>query len=138
MNDQLYSKQLLRLAALAVGSGRLAPCDVSGSARNPICGDRISVTLNLEAGRVTQFAHETLACVLTQASASILGERLAGEDKQAVQTLHRQVSTMLQNGEVPPAPFSDYSALMGAATHSNRHKCVLLPLEAVLDALSET
>ena len=137
MNDQLYSKQLLRLAALAAGAGRLAPCDVSGSASNPICGDRISVTLNLEEGRVTQLAHETQACVVTQASASILGAHLRGEDRQAIEILHQQVSTMLQSGEVPPAPFSDYSALLGVATHSNRHKCVLLPLEAVLEALSE-
>ncbi len=137
MSDQLYSKQLLRLAALAVGAGRLAPCDASGSARNPICGDQISVTLSLDAGRVTQFAHETRACVLTQASASILGEHLKSEDRQAVENLHQQVTAMLQSGEVPIAPFSDYSALIGAASHPNRHKCVLLPLEAVLDALSE-
>jgi SUF system NifU family Fe-S assembly protein len=137
MNDQLYSKQLLRLAASAVGAGRLVPCDVSGSAHNPICGDRINVTLNLKEDRVTEVAHETRACVLTQASASILGAHLRGENRQAVENLYRQVSAMLQNGQVPPAPFSDFGALLGVATHSNRHKCVLLPLDAVLDALSE-
>lgn len=137
MNDQLYSKQLLRLAASAVGAGRLAPCDASGSAHNPICGDRISVTLNLKADRVSELAHETQACVLTQASASILGAHLTDKNRTAVETLRRQVAAMLQNGEVPPAPFSDFGALQGVATHPNRHKCVLLPLDAVLNALSE-
>ena len=136
MNDQLYSKQLLRLAASAVGAGRLAPCDASGSAHNPICGDRISVTLNLNEDRVVEIAYETQACVLTQASASILGAHLAGEDKNAVEALRRQVEAMLQDGEVPPAPYSDFGALQAVATHRNRHKCVLLPLDAVLDALS--
>jgi len=138
MNDELYSKQLLRLAASAVGAGRLAPCDASGSAHNPICGDRITVTLNLNDDRVSAMAHETRACVLTQASASILGAHLTGQDRNAVETLRRQVVAMLQNGEVPPAPFSDFGALQGVATHRNRHKCVLLPLDAVLDALSES
>ena len=62
---------------------------------------------------------------------------MSGKDKNAVEILRRQVLVMLQNGEVPPAPFSDFNALLGAATHPNRHKCVLLPLDAVLDALSE-
>jgi nitrogen fixation NifU-like protein len=137
MNDQLYSKQLLRLAASAVGAGRLAPCDASGSAHNPICGDRISVTLKLHEDRVSEMAHETQACVLTQASASILGSHLNGKNRNAVETLRRQVVDMLQNGEAPPEPFSDFGALQGIATHHNRHKCVLLPLDAVLDALSE-
>ena len=135
MNDQLYSKQLLRLAASAVGAGRLAPCDASGSAHNPICGDRINVTLNLNENRVIEMAHQTQACVLTQASASILGAHLTGKDKSAVEKLRRQVVDMLQDGKVPPAPFSDFSALLGVANHRNRHKCVLLPLDAVLDAL---
>jgi NifU-like protein involved in Fe-S cluster formation len=63
---------------------------------------------------------------------------LSGKNKNAVETLRRQVEEMLQNGEVPPPPFSDFGALKGAATHPNRHKCVLLPLDAVLDALSES
>jgi len=136
MDDPLYSKQLLRLAASAVGAGRLEPSDASGTAHNPICGDRISVTLKLDQGRVTQLAHTTQACVLTQASASILSAQLAG-DKRAVEILQEQVSAMLQGGDIPPAPFTDYGALLGAASHHNRHKCVLLPLEAVLGALSE-
>lgn len=95
------------------------------------------MTLKLENGRVTELAHSTQACVLTQASASILGAQLAG-NKRAVEILQEQVSAMLKGGDIPPAPFTDYEALLGAASHHNRHKCVLLPLEAVLDALSES
>jgi NifU-like protein involved in Fe-S cluster formation len=43
---------------------------------------------------------------------------------------------MLHQGETPPAPFSDYAALKGAASFRNRHTCVLLPIEAVLKAFS--
>nr|TFG54497.1 MAG: iron-sulfur cluster assembly scaffold protein [Hyphomicrobiales bacterium] len=135
MDDPLYSKPLLRLAALAAGAGRLEPCDAQGSAHNPVCGDKISVTLHLEDGRLVQMAHQTQACVLTQASASILGAHLTG-NRQDVEALHRQVGAMLRGGDVPPAPFAEYAALIGAASHRNRHKCVLLPLDAVLDALS--
>jgi nitrogen fixation protein NifU and related proteins len=135
-DDPLYAKPLLRLAANAVGAGRLDPSDANGQAHNPTCGDRVSVTLRLDdGGRITQFAHETSACVLAQASASILGAHLEGSDAAAVQKLREQVDKMLHQGEIPPAPFADYSALAGAAIYRNRHTCVLLPIDAVLNAL---
>jgi NifU-like protein involved in Fe-S cluster formation len=135
-DDPLYAKPLLRLAANAVGAGRLDPSDAKGQAHNPTCGDRVSVTLRLDSeGRITQIAHETNACVLTQASASILGAHLEGANAAAVQTLHEQVERMLHEGDIPLAPFADYSALKGAAVYRNRHTCVLLPIDAVLTAL---
>ena len=136
MSDPLYAKELLRLAANAVGAGKLNPFDVEGHAHNPTCGDRVSVTLRLdELGRVTAMAHETSACVLAQASASILGAQLAGADRPTVQDLREAVATMLRDGRTPPAPFADYAALTGAAPFRNRHTCVLLPIDAVLSAL---
>ena len=136
MSDPLYAKDLLRLAANAVGAGRLDRFDVEGHAYNPTCGDKVSVTLRLdEQRRVTAMAHETSACVLAQASASILGAQLSGTDRRRVQDLREAVATMLQDGRPPPAPFADYAALNGAAPYRNRHTCVLLPIDAVLSAL---
>jgi NifU-like protein involved in Fe-S cluster formation len=135
MSDPLYAKDLLRLAANAVGAGRLDPFDAEGVAHNPTCGDKVSVTLRLdEHGRVTGIAHETNACVLAQASSSILGAQLAGANRHAVQDLRAAVETMLHDGPTPPAPFADYAALTGAAIYRNRHTCVLLPIDAVLIA----
>ena len=136
MSDPLYAKELLRLAAAATGAGRLADFDAEGSAHNPTCGDRVGVTLKLdEAGRIAAVAHETSACVLAQASASILGAHLAGADAAAVADLRAAVASMLREGDLPPPPFGDYAALQGAATYRNRHTCVLLPIDAVLNAL---
>ncbi len=136
MSDPLYAKELLRLAANAVGAGRLDPFDAEGVAHNPTCGDKVSVTLRLDRnGRVTAMAHETNACVLAQASSSILGAQLAGADRQKVQHLRASVETMLHDGRPPPAPFAEYAVLTGAALYRNRHTCVLLPIDAVLSAL---
>jgi NifU-like protein involved in Fe-S cluster formation len=138
VSDPLYAKDLLRLAAAATGAGRLDPFDAEGRAHNPTCGDRVGVTLRLGSdGRIAAMAHETTACVLAQASASILGAYLSGADTADVQRLRSQVAGMLGEGEPPPLPFADYAALKGAATYRNRHTCVLLPIDAVLDALSK-
>jgi len=136
MSDPLYAKDLLRLAAAANGAGSLVPADAQGSAYNPTCGDRVAVTLRLDAGgRIKEIAHQTSACVLAQASASILGTHLQGADAASVRQLRSDVAAMLDEGAAPASPFADYAALKGAAVYRNRHTCVLLPIDAVLDAL---
>lgn len=136
MSDPLYKKELLRLAADAHGAGRLANPDATGEAFNPTCGDRVIVDLSLKDGRITALAHDTKACVLSQASASILGETLKGAALDDVEKLANDVAAMLIAKTAPPAaPFDGYAAFEGATEHRNRHRCVLLPIEAVLAAL---
>ncbi len=132
MSDPLYKKELLRLAADATGSGRLTvPCG-TGTAHNPTCGDKVVMDVAIAEGRIVGVAHHTQACVLTQAAAAILGAEIAGLNREEVSDLHRAVTKMLRGSDPPPAPFDVFAVFDGVAGHKNRHKCVLLPIEAVL------
>jgi len=136
MSDPLYRKEILRLAADAHRAGYLTEPHVTGTATNPTCGDKVSVELAIDDnGRVAAIAHDAKACVLTQASASILGQSLKGATREDVEKLANDIAHMLVAKHAPPAPpFDAYSAFEGAVEHRNRHRCVLLPLEAVLAA----
>jgi nitrogen fixation NifU-like protein len=134
MSDPLYKKELLRLAADATGSGRLTvPCG-TGTAHNPTCGDKVVMDVAIADGRIVGVAHHTQACVLTQASAAIVGAEIAGLSREEVSALHTGVAKMLAGHAAPPAPFDVFAVFDGVADHKNRHKCVLLPIEAVLQA----
>jgi len=135
MSDALYKKDLLRLAADAAGAGRLAQADASATAHNPACGDRVTVDVALENGRITALAHHTHGCVLTQASAAILGADATGLDRADIQVLVAAVRAMLKGGEAPMAPFDTYTVFDGVAGYAGRHRCVMLPLEATLEAM---
>lgn len=138
MSDPLYGKPLLRLAADAVGAGRLAQFNAEATAYNPACGDRISVTLRSDdAGRITALGHETHACVLTQASASILAANAPGLDEVRLRKLQEEVAGMLRGDSGVTAPFENYEVLKPAAIHRNRHICILLPIDAALKALEQ-
>ena len=136
VSDPLYKTALLRLAADAAGAGVLAAPDASAMAANPACGDRVSVTVTMKDGRVAELAHDTHGCLLTQASAAILGTAGAGLDAAALATLEAGVRAMLKDGAPPPLPA--YGAFEGAASHPGRHVCVLLPIQALREALENT
>lgn len=135
MSDDLYRKELLRLAADAHGAGRLDKDHVTGHAHNPVCGDKVTIDLALAAGRITAIAQTTRACLLTQASASILGERLKNSTREDVEALRARVEAMLNENAAPPGlPFEAFSLFDGTVRFPSRHRCVLLPFDAVLAA----
>jgi nitrogen fixation NifU-like protein len=132
--DPLYRREILRLAANATGAGPLAHADASATVHNPTCGDRVTVELTLEAGRISALGHTTQACVLTQASAALLAGQALGQDRAELEALAGHVRAFLSGG---PAP-EGYGVFDGLTAHPGRHRCVLLPLEAALEALQGT
>lgn len=134
MSDLPYGTEVLRLAAEANGAGRLTPPCSTHTEHNPACGDRCTVDLRIENGRITAVRHETKACVLTQASASVLGATLPGRTREELAALREQVLAMLKGGAPPPEPYSRYAHLVDVARHPGRHTCVLLPIDAALKA----
>jgi nitrogen fixation NifU-like protein len=136
MSDPIYRRDLLRLAADAAGAGRLETPHGSATVHNPACGDRVTVDVRMEDGRIAVLTHHVQACVLTQASAAILGAEAKGLDRAGLLALRKSVAAMLEGtGPVPGPPFQAYGAFNGVAEHKGRHVCVLLPLEAALEAM---
>jgi NifU-like protein involved in Fe-S cluster formation len=135
MSDPLYRKELLRLAADAHCAGRLKDPHVTGHAHNPACGDKVTIDLDLSDGRIVRIAQDTKACVLAQASASILGHELREKTRNDVEQLRDSLIAMLAaQGAAPSPPFDAYTAFDGTLEFPSRHRCVLLPIEAVLAA----
>jgi NifU-like protein involved in Fe-S cluster formation len=134
MSDPLYTVDVLRLAAEAKGAGRLPEPHGTYTEHNPACSDRSTVDLTVEGGRVAAMAHDTKACVLAQASASILGAALPGRTYDELVKLKADVVEMFDSRKPPAGPFTPYAVLSDVAKYPLRQKCVLLPIDAALKA----
>ncbi len=138
MSDLPYTIDVLRLAAEANCAGRLPPPCRSHTEQNPVCGDRTTVDLRLAQDRIVAMAHDTKACVITQASASILGASLQGRESSELVRLRADVEAMLKGGPAPDGAFARYRPLAAVARPPARPRCGLLPIDAALKAASET
>jgi NifU-like protein involved in Fe-S cluster formation len=133
----IYNARMLRLAAEASGAGRLQERDGSAEIVNPVCGDRIRVDIRTKGARIAALGYEVHACVLTQASASLLGRHAAGRTATEIRDVAGQIEAMLRgDAEAPGGDWSDYAALAPVRAHGSRHECVMLPLRALLAALA--
>ena len=133
----IYNARMLRLAAEAVGAGRLAERDASAEIVNPTCGDRITVDVRTAGARIAAIGYEVHACVLTQASASLLGRHAPHRTGAEIRAVAEQIEAMLRVGsELPAGSWADYAVFAPVRAHKSRHECVMLPLRALLAALA--
>lgn len=75
--------------------GRLDPCDCAADGNNPLCGDRLTVTLRLAGDRIDDIRFEGKGCAISTASASLMTEAVKGLDRAAVERLHGLVHQTL-------------------------------------------
>jgi nitrogen fixation NifU-like protein len=108
---------------------------------NPLCGDRISVEVDLEADRIRDVAFQGSGCAISTASASMMTVALKGktldEAARAFAQFHGMLTDEAAAGE-PPAALGKLAAFAGVREFPIRIKCATLPWHALRAALAGT
>jgi nitrogen fixation NifU-like protein len=117
--------------------GRLDPADASADGHNPLCGDRLNLSLRLSGDAIADIRFEGKGCAISTASASLMTEAVKGRDRKAVHELFTRVHALLTQ---PAAPVDEslgkLAALSGVREFPSRVKCASLcwhTLNAALD-----
>lgn len=136
MIDPLYQKEILRLAAEAAGAGRLDGPDASVTVKNPLCGDQITLDINVDGDRVTALAHHTRACVLCQASAALLATTALGLHAADCKTAAADLAEYLEGKRAElGVDMRGFEVFAPVIPYGSRHTCVMLPFRALEQAL---
>ena len=136
-DDELYQAALIARAKEGRARGRLSSPQRSVTLDNPLCGDRITLDVNLAGGRVTAVGHQVRGCLLCEASAEIIAAQAPGKTNVELAEATAAVTAILKDGAA--APGGEWSSLsVFAPVHrvKSRQECVLLPFEALAKALS--
>jgi nitrogen fixation NifU-like protein len=137
MSEALYQAALVERAHAGRTRGRLPTPDRSVTLDNPLCGDRVTIDLTLQDGRVASVGHQVRGCLLCEASAETIAEHAPGKTAAELADAGEAVAAILRDGA--PAPEGEWSTLaVFAPVHDvkSRRECVLLPFEALGKALA--
>ena len=107
--------------------GRLDPADAHADGHNPLCGDRLTVSLRLSGDRIEDVRFDGKGCAISTASASMMTEAVKGKSRGAVAELFDKVHSALtqQDAAVDPA-LGKLAALSGVREFPARVKCATL------------
>lgn len=122
--------------------GKLDPADAHADGHNPLCGDRLSLYVNLDAGRIREVKFDGSGCAISVASASLLTEAVKGKTREEVKALFEDMHALLtqHDANVDIAKLGKLAALSGVREFPARVKCASLcwhTLNAALEQQAE-
>jgi nitrogen fixation NifU-like protein len=99
---------------------------------NPLCGDCITLDLTLSDGLAREIGHRVRGCALCEAAASVIG--LYARDTLPRQL--QQAGAEIAGEDLDPL-WPELLVFRPVRDFKSRHRCVLLPFEALSQALSK-
>ncbi len=136
--EDIYADKLLALAAAISRTQRLSAPDASASAHSKLCGSTVAVDVSFEGGRIADFGQQVKACLLGQATASVVAREIVGTPTDEFREVAAQMRGMLKVGGAPPGGrWADLALLEPVRDYRARHASTLLVFDALEQAISQ-
>lgn len=137
--EELYKEVILDHYRAPRNKGRLDPHDVRLERNNPLCGDEIELYLNFEGDDLVDMAFEGKGCSISQASASMMTEKIKGLSAKEARSVAETIKAMMAGeADGDPEELGDLVALKGVVKYPVRIKCALLGWNTLLEGLEES
>lgn len=136
--DEIYSDQLLALAAAMPRTQRLAAPQATAKAHSKLCGSTVEVDLVMDGDTVAEYGQTVRACLLGQAASSIMGREIVGSTAAELRHIGAEMRKMLKEGGPPPTGrWKDLALLEPVRDYKARQPSTLLVFDAVEDAIGQ-
>jgi nitrogen fixation NifU-like protein len=125
----LYQEVILDHNKKPRNYGTLAHPSHHAEGHNPLCGDHISVDLQIEGDTVAQVAFQGESCAICKASASMMTAAVKGKSREQAQALTQEFLAMA-TGKLDlsqPNQIGRLAVFAGVRDLPTRVKCAILP-----------
>jgi nitrogen fixation protein NifU and related proteins len=105
---------------------------------NPLCGDRLTLYVQLEGQVIKDVAFQGVGCAISKASASLMTDALKGKTVDEARAMFDRFHDMVTSEPESPAPdLGKLSVLAGVREYPTRVKCASLPWHTLKAAVAE-
>jgi nitrogen fixation NifU-like protein len=134
--EELYKEVILDHYRAPRNKGTVEQADIHIHRDNPLCGDEIDLYVDIEDGKITGISFDGKGCSISQASISMMTEKIKGIAAEDAENLANSFKSMMQ-GEDPKdeEALGELLALKGVQKYPVRIKCALLGWNTFLEGL---
>ena len=103
---------------------------------NPLCGDKLTLYVKVDGGRVKDISFKGTGCAISVASSSLMTERVKGQTVRSTLELFEKVHGLLTGASDATADLDKLAALAGVREYPTRVKCASLAWHALKAAVT--
>lgn len=138
LSDELYRETILDHYHHPRNQGVIESPTVEVDGVNPLCGDELTLFLEVADGAIKDVKIKSRGCSINTASGSMMTELIAGQSIARVQEFVDIFKHMMLNKDEEvtlPEDMEDLEALQGVKRYPVRIKCALLPWNTLIEGL---
>jgi nitrogen fixation protein NifU and related proteins len=137
--SELYQQVILDHNKKPRNFRKLESASNTAEGYNPLCGDHLTVYLDLEGGEVKEISFEGSGCAISKASASMMTQAVKGKNKEQTERLFNEFHSMVTgelDAETQENVLGNLKIFAGVSDFPVRVKCATLPWHTLKAALN--
>jgi nitrogen fixation protein NifU and related proteins len=138
--SELYQQVILDHNKKPRNFRKLDTANHSAEGFNPLCGDHLTVYLDLENDLVKDVGFEGSGCAISKASASMMTQAVKGKSKEEAETLFKEFHSMVTgelDEEIEENSLGNLKIFAGVREFPVRVKCATLPWHTMHAAINK-
>ncbi|HKR14568.1 MAG TPA: SUF system NifU family Fe-S cluster assembly protein [Pyrinomonadaceae bacterium] len=137
--SELYQQVILDHNKKPRNFRKLETANHTAEGYNPLCGDQLTIYVNLAGDSVQEIAFEGSGCAISKAAASMMTQAVKGKSKEQVEELFREFHSMVTgelDEETQENSLGNLKIFAGVRDFPVRVKCATLPWHTMHAALN--
>ena len=138
--SELYQQVILDHNKKPRNFRKLETANHTAEGFNPLCGDQLTIYLNLEDDTVKEVGFEGSGCAISKAAASMMTQAVKGKSKEEAENLFQEFHSMVMgelNEETEENNLGNLKIFAGVREFPVRVKCATLPWHTLHAALNK-
>lgn len=133
MLEKLYQEQIIALSRQSKNRVAISNPGLTARIDNPLCGDRVTIDLELKTDIIENIGVTVRGCALCEAASEVLAINASQKNFLAIQDAETGLRNYL-SGHSDKPPWAQLSVFEPVKDVTSRHECVLLPFVAIRKA----
>ena len=132
----MISSEIIKIASDTSNYGVKNNSSYIATSKNKICGDKITIEIEILNNKIKRMSYETESCVFCQASASLLSKIIKKANIKSLQIDLSEINMLHKNEKIIlKKKYKPFRKLF-QQKYKERYNCILLPFNALLKVVN--
>ena len=132
----MISPEIIKIASDTSNCGIKKNSDLTATCKNKICGDEITIEIEVFNNKIERMSYETNSCIFCQASASLLSKLIKRSNIENLRNDIEDINMSYKNKKILlKRKYKPFRKLF-QHKYKERFSCILLPFNALLKVVN--
>jgi nitrogen fixation NifU-like protein len=133
----MINPEIIRIASDTSNCGIKKNSNLTATSKNKICGDKITIEIEIFNNKIEKMSYETESCIFCQASASLLSKLIRKSNIENLRNDINEISMSHRSKKIVlKKKYKPFRKLF-QKKYKQRFNCILLPFNTLLKVVND-